>query len=101
MNATWREARRRHCDDIQNTAFCMMLAIVGFGTAMTFLSLAYTFYLPAMAGLAISIACAAKKEFAVRDMRRKLLNAAARGAVGPPASPDECRPLAPPVIGRV
>ena len=82
VNATWRDARRRHCEEIQTTAFCMMLSIVGFSTAMAFLSLAYTFYLPAMGGLAISIACAAKEEFAVRDWKRMLLNRAAGAAAG-------------------
>jgi O-antigen ligase len=93
VNATWRDARLRNCEDIQTAAFCMMLAIVGFCAAMTFLSLAYTFYLPAMGGLAISIDCAARRTFAVRDRRRMLLTAVAGGVAPPPASPDK-RPLA-------
>ena len=67
LNATHREARRRpDCPDIRTAVFCIMLGIVGFCTAATFLSLAYTFYLPAMGGLAIAVARGAKQEFASR-----------------------------------
>jgi O-antigen ligase len=67
LNATYREARRRpDCQDIGTAAFCVMLAIIGFCTATTFLSSAYAFQLPGMAGLAIAVARAAKQEFAAR-----------------------------------
>jgi len=63
-NATYRQARRRpECKDIAVAAFCIMLAMVSFLTAILFLSFAYLFYLPALAGLAISLARTAKAEF--------------------------------------
>jgi O-antigen ligase len=52
--------------DIAAGAFSISLALVGFGVAITFLTLGYRFYLPAMAGLIVSFACAAEKEFIVR-----------------------------------
>ena len=67
LNSTYREARRRSdCQDIRLATFCVMLTVIIFCTAATFLSLAYTFYLPAMAGLAVAIGSAAKREFASR-----------------------------------
>jgi O-antigen ligase len=67
LSVTLREARRRpDCRDISIAAFCVMLGMIGFCTAATFLSLAYSFYLPAMGGLAIAISRAAKQEFASR-----------------------------------
>ncbi len=90
VNSTWRDARRRRCEEVQNAAFCVILAVVGFSAAITFLSLAYTFYLPAMGGLAISIACAARAEFAVRDRIRMPLKAVGSAAWRPagPVEPD-------------
>jgi O-antigen ligase len=67
LNRTYRKARGRpECEDIRTVAFCVMLSTIGFCTAATFLSLAYTFYLPALAGLSIAIAGAADWEFAAR-----------------------------------
>ena len=48
-------------------AFFIMLGMVGYCTAIAFLNFAYFFYLPAMAGLAISFNRAAQREFRARD----------------------------------
>jgi hypothetical protein len=40
-----------------------MLSTIGFSIAAIFLSLAYTFYLPALVGLSIAIERAARQEF--------------------------------------
>jgi hypothetical protein len=64
LNRTYRQARRdpRHMQ-IATAAFCMMVSMVGFCVAITFLTIAYRFYLPAMAGLAIALSATAAKEF--------------------------------------
>jgi O-antigen ligase len=49
--------------EIGATSFCLMLSFVGFCTAIFFLNFAYTFYLPALVGLAISVSVAAEVEF--------------------------------------
>jgi len=68
LNRTYREARRRtDCQDIQNTAFYIMLGMVGFCAAIMFLNFMICFYGPALAGLAISVSRAAKYEFAHRQ----------------------------------
>ena len=43
-----------------------MLGMVGFCIAITFLSFAYSYYLPCMGGLAVAIRTAAQEEFRVR-----------------------------------
>ncbi len=84
LNRTYREAKRRaNCQDIRNTAFCLMLAFTAFCTATAFLNFAYFFYYPAMGGLAIAVASAAKEEFRARDRL--------------PAQPQQAMPWAPPV----
>jgi O-antigen ligase len=40
---------------LRNAAFCLMLSMVGYCTAIFFLSIAYTSYLPVMTGLAIAL----------------------------------------------
>jgi len=40
---------------VRIAAFCLMLSMVGFGVAIFFLSLAYSLYIPAIIGLAISL----------------------------------------------
>jgi O-antigen ligase len=64
LNRICRQARRdpRH-RQIATAAFCMMLSMIGFCVAITFLTIAYRFYLPAMAGLAIALSAAAAREF--------------------------------------
>jgi O-antigen ligase len=86
LNRTYREARRRpNCEDIRTAAFCIMLGMVGFCTAATFLSLAYTFHLPMLGGLAISIAFAAKDEFALRGRKPRADSASIGGQPRVPA----------------
>jgi O-Antigen ligase len=64
LNRTYRMAKKRpDCLDIQQVTFCVMLAILGFCVAITFLNFAYFFYGPAMGGLAIAIWRAANQEF--------------------------------------
>jgi O-antigen ligase len=94
LNRTYRQARRdpRH-KQIATAAFCMMLAMVGFCVAITFLTIAYRFYLPAMAGLAIAVSAAAAREFSaggptpfpttpVQNTGRTKPSAAMRAALG-------------------
>ncbi len=67
FNRVYREAKKRpDCRDIQNTTFYIMLAMVGFCTAIFFLNFLYYYYGPALAGMAVSISRAAKYEFARR-----------------------------------
>lgn len=67
LNRTYRKAKRRpDCRDIQNTAFYMMLGMVGFCMAISFLNFAYLFYGPALAGLAIAVHRTANAEFEQR-----------------------------------
>ncbi len=47
-------------------AFCLVLSMVGFLVAILFLSLAYTFYLPFIAGLAIALSRATQREITVQ-----------------------------------
>jgi O-antigen ligase len=68
LSKTFREARQRQDSiDIRVAALCIMIAVLGFSVAAFFLSLAYTFYLPAMAGLAVALSNAATAEFKRRD----------------------------------
>jgi O-antigen ligase len=65
---TLRQARRRpNCQDIGTAVFCIMLGVVGFDVAITFLNFAYFFYFPALAGLATGVWSAAQREFQIRD----------------------------------
>jgi hypothetical protein len=68
LSSAYRQARARpDCRDIRMAAFFIMLGMVGYCTAIAFLNFAYFFYLPAMAGLAISFNRAAQREFRARD----------------------------------
>lgn len=51
---------------IAMACFCIMLAYVGFATAVFFLSLAYRFYLPALSGIAICMARATERLWSER-----------------------------------
>ena len=67
LNAVYRQARRRpECHDIRVATFCIMVALTGFCMAITFTNFTYFFYLPAMAGLAVSVFSAAQVEFRSR-----------------------------------
>jgi len=64
---THRQSRDRpECRDISKMALCVIISMAGFCAAIIFLSLAYTFYLPTFAGLAIAIHRAAGIEFRTR-----------------------------------
>ena len=63
VNRVYRRARgRTECQDIRTAAFCIMLALVTYCTAIVFVNFAYFFYLPAMSSLAIAVSSAADKE---------------------------------------
>jgi len=64
---TFRQARERpDCADIARIALCALVALTGFCVAIIFLSLAYTFYLPTLAGFAVGLSRAAAGEFRIR-----------------------------------
>jgi O-antigen ligase len=68
VNRVYRQARERPgCEDIRVAAFCIMLAMAVFCTAIAFLNFAYYFYLPTMTSLAIAVYRAAQDEFASRS----------------------------------
>jgi O-antigen ligase len=48
---------------IRATAFCLLISLIGFFTASLFLSLAYSFFLPALSGLAISLYRAVQQQW--------------------------------------
>jgi O-antigen ligase len=78
VNRVYRQARERpECEDIRTAAFCIMLAMTTYCTAITFLNFAYFFYLPVMSSLAIAVSRAAQDELARR----------------PSASPEPGQPL--------
>ena len=58
---TYREARKKGFKEIANACFCFLLGMVGYLSAITFLSGAYKFYLPAMIGLSCSLSYLATK----------------------------------------
>ena len=55
---------------ITNALFCIRLAVIGFCTAVFFLNFTYTFYLPAMTGLAIALTSAVHVD---RNRRKEVL----------------------------
>jgi O-antigen ligase len=65
----WTARRRPQFKDIASAAFCVEISLVGFCTAIFFLSLIYNFYLLALSGMAIAISCAAQTEFAAGEQR--------------------------------
>jgi hypothetical protein len=80
LGSAYRQARaRQDCQDIRAAAFCVMLGMVGYCTAITFLNFAYFFYLPAMVGFAIAFSRAAQREF--RDRGADLAGSPAMGYV--------------------
>jgi len=65
LNRTYKRCRnipRLH--DAMNAAFCLTASFIGFGVAITFLSMAYSFYLPFLSGMAVALAAAVDKELA-------------------------------------
>jgi O-Antigen ligase len=70
LSRVYRQARARpDGGDIRTMAFCLMLSMTGFCTAIVFLSLAYSLYLPVLSGLAVAIARAAPEEFRERSAK--------------------------------
>jgi len=65
----YRNAKRKGVQDIANACFCYLLGMAGYLAALAFLSNAYTFHLPAMIGLAISIAFAGTREVTRRSLQ--------------------------------
>jgi O-antigen ligase len=63
LNVVYRQAHQRpDCNDIALALLCIMVGMIGFCVAITFLTFGYSFYLPAMGGLAIAVATGAKVE---------------------------------------
>lgn len=61
LTATGEAARQApHLAPIANAVFCAKLSMIGFCIAIFFINFAYTFYLPAMTGIAIALASAAQ-----------------------------------------
>ena len=58
------QAARYQLKEISRAAFCILLGMVMFLAAATFLNLAYLFYLPALGGLAIAMYAATQDEIA-------------------------------------
>jgi hypothetical protein len=83
--------------DIAAAAFSLLLGIIGFLVAATFLNLGYRFYEPAFCGLCIVVSSAAQHEMAARQAR-----AANAQRITPPWAPAQpVRPLSPaPAIQR-
>jgi O-antigen ligase len=50
-----RRAPSRETEQIRTTALCLLISLIGFCTAIFFLSLAYRFYLPALTGVTIAL----------------------------------------------
>jgi len=61
VGRTYRRAKREGYPDVANACFCYVLAMAGHLTALLFLAQAYTFELPAMVGLAATLAIAAER----------------------------------------
>lgn len=63
----YRKARRTGFTEVANACFCYLIAMVGFLGSLVFLASAYTFKLPAMIGMAISLSYAAAKQMQMRS----------------------------------
>lgn len=57
-----RSRPHRQLRHVANTALCLLLALVGFSVNILFAHLAFTYYLPALAGLTVAFAAAADQE---------------------------------------
>jgi len=87
-----RRARKQPgCADIEQVTFYTLVGIGGFVVAITFLNFAYSFYGPAMGGLAVAIKRAAASEMANRAKRA----AAGDGSTVIPPAPLPSARLAP------
>jgi len=69
---------------IRNTAFCIMLALIGFSICIFFAAMSYRYYLPSLVGLVVAFAVAARHEMNRSSTRHPLRPATlpwARGTV--------------------
>ena len=57
-----RERGASICLSIRNTAFCMMVSILGFCISIFFSAISYRYYLPSLVGLTIAFSAAAQRE---------------------------------------
>jgi len=64
---TFRMARRAGYTEIANACFCYLMGMAGFLVAVTFLSNAYRYYVPAMIGLAVGMCFAARRQMESPD----------------------------------
>jgi O-antigen ligase len=78
---TYRTAKREGYQEIANGCFCYLLGMAGYLTALIFLAQAYTFRLPAMVGLAVTLHFAAMRTMKSSHDRQALTPAAAGGLV--------------------
>jgi O-antigen ligase len=69
FKAAGRRAETRESQQIKVTAFCLLISLVGFCTAIFFLSLAYRFYLPALTGVTISFYRAVQEKWRAAPAR--------------------------------
>ena len=68
FGSLWRQAGRRPgCEDIRNVMLCILLGMIGFVVAITFLNFAYFFYQPLLGGIAVAASVVTKAEFERRD----------------------------------
>ena len=59
---------------VRNTAFCMMLSILGFSICIFFASMSYRYYLPSLVGLTVAFAAAAQREMNNTSPARPVLS---------------------------
>ena len=65
LNRNYRRASQsERLKKLRAASFCLMISFTGFAVAIFFLSLAYTFYMPFMSGLAIAISRVIDRELA-------------------------------------
>ncbi len=68
LRRTFRTVRRRpDCTDMQSALMCILLGYIGFLIAISFLSFAYFFYLPAMGGFYTAVASVVNRELTIRQ----------------------------------
>jgi O-antigen ligase len=67
VNRTYRQAQRKGFTDIANACFCYQLSMIGFLVSIIFLAQAYSFYLPTMVGLAISMSLIAMRHMSIQQ----------------------------------
>jgi O-antigen ligase len=72
LSRTWRQSRKHPAyQDITTMMFCLMLAFIGYFTAILFLNFAYLFYTPAMVAVAVVVTNGAQQELRSRTLPPK------------------------------